>query len=42
MAAKNRAVISEIAGRFALSQAADAYRELESCAQGKVLAVRGL
>jgi len=42
MAARNRAVISEIAGRFALSQAADAYRALESGAQGKVLVVPAL
>ena len=37
LAAKKRAVISEVAGRFALSQVVDAYRALESGAQGKVL-----
>jgi len=36
-AVKNRAVISDIAGRFALDDAAQAYRALESGAQGKVL-----
>ncbi len=34
---KCRAVISDIAGRFPLSRAADAYRLLESGPHGKVL-----
>lgn len=37
MAAKRPAVISDIAGRFPLDRAADAYRLLESGAGGKVL-----
>jgi NADPH2:quinone reductase len=37
LAVKCRAVISDIAGRFPLSHAADAYRLLESGPQGKVL-----
>ncbi len=37
LAVRRRSVISEVAGRFALDQAADAYRALESGAQGKVL-----
>ena len=37
MAAKRPAVISDIAGRFPLDRAADAYRLLESGASGKVL-----
>jgi len=36
-ATKRRAVVSEVAGRFPLAQAADAYRLLESGAHGKVL-----
>jgi NADPH2:quinone reductase len=42
LAVKNRSVISEIAGRFALGQIVDAYRKLESGAPGKVLAIPGL
>jgi NADPH:quinone reductase len=37
MAVKRPAVISDIAGRFRLDQAADAYRALESGPRGKVL-----
>jgi len=37
LAAKRRAVISDIAGRFPLDRTADAYRLLESGANGKVL-----
>ncbi len=37
LASKNPAVISDVAGRFALSQVMDAYRALESGPQGKVL-----
>jgi NADPH2:quinone reductase len=37
LAAKRRAVISHIAGRFPLERVADAYRALESGASGKVL-----
>lgn len=37
LAVRHPAVISDIAGRFALDQAADAYRALESDPQGKVL-----
>ena len=37
LAAKRRAVLSDIAGRFPLDRAADAYRLLESGASGKVL-----
>ncbi|MGH9507668.1 MAG: zinc-binding dehydrogenase, partial [Terriglobales bacterium] len=37
MAAARPAVISDIAGRFALDQAADAYRALESAPRGKIL-----
>lgn len=36
-AVKNRAVVSDIAGRFTLDEAADAYRALESGAHGKIL-----
>jgi len=42
LASKRRAVISDVAGRFALSYAVDAYRELESNAHGKVLVLPGL
>lgn len=42
LASKRPAVISDVAGRFALSQVIDAYRELESGSQGKVLVVPGL
>ena len=37
LAAKRRAVISDIGGRFPLDQVADAYRALESGCRGKVL-----
>ena len=37
IASKRPAVISEVAGRFSLDRVADAYRMLESDAQGKVL-----
>jgi len=37
LAAKRRAVISEIAGRFPFDRVADAYRALEAGAAGKVL-----
>jgi NADPH:quinone reductase len=37
LAARRPAVISDVAGRFPLDQAADAYRMLESGAHGKVL-----
>jgi NADPH2:quinone reductase len=39
LAAKRRAVISEIAGRFPLDRVVDAYRALETGAPGKVLVV---
>jgi NADPH2:quinone reductase len=39
MAAKRPAVISEIAGRFSLDDAVEAYRALESGPQGKVLVI---
>jgi NADPH2:quinone reductase len=39
LAAKRRAVISEIAGRFPLDRVVDAYRALEAGAPGKVLVV---
>jgi len=39
IAVKNPAVISEVAGRFPLDQAANAYRALESGPTGKVLVV---
>jgi NADPH2:quinone reductase len=42
LAAKRRAVVSDIAGRFALNQAIDAYRKLESNSHGKVLVLPGL
>lgn len=42
LAARKRAIISEVAGRFALDQAADAYRLLESGPDGKVLVLPGL
>jgi NADPH2:quinone reductase len=41
LATKRRAIISDIAGRFALNQAIDAYRKLESDPQGKVLVIPG-
>jgi hypothetical protein len=37
LAAKRRAVISEVAGRYPLDQVLDAYRALESGVVGKVL-----
>jgi hypothetical protein len=37
LAAKRPAIISDIAGRFALHQVIDAYRELESDSHGEVL-----
>ena len=39
LASKRPAVISEVAGRFGLDQAVDAYRELEANPQGKVLVI---
>ena len=42
LASKRPAVISDVAGRFALSQVIDAYRELESESHGKVLVLPGL
>src|SRR5215470_19047096 len=42
LATKRPAIISEIAGRFALNQIIDAYRELESDPHGKVLVFPGL
>jgi NADPH:quinone reductase len=42
LASKNPAVISDVAGRFALSDVVDAYRELESDPRGKVLVLPGL
>jgi NADPH:quinone reductase len=42
LASKRPAVISDVAGRFALSQVVDAYRELESNPRGKVLVIPGL
>ncbi|MGH9477005.1 MAG: zinc-binding dehydrogenase [Terriglobales bacterium] len=41
LATKRRAIISDIAGRFALNQVVDAYRELESGSHGKVLVFPG-
>jgi len=41
LAVKRRAVISDIAGRFSLDQAADAYRLMESGVGGKVLVLPG-
>ena len=42
LATKRPAIISDIAGRFALTQIIDAYRELESDPDGKVLVLPGL
>ena len=42
LAAKRRAVISDVAGRFGLNQIIDAYRALESEPQGKVLVLPGV
>jgi NADPH2:quinone reductase len=42
LATKNPAIISDIAGRFAINQVKDAYRELESDSHGKVLVLPGL
>jgi NADPH2:quinone reductase len=39
VAAKRKAVISDVAGRFALDQVVDAYRALESEPQGKILVI---
>jgi NADPH:quinone reductase len=41
LATKRPAIISDIAGRFALNQIIDAYRELESDSHGKVLVLPG-
>jgi NADPH2:quinone reductase len=41
LAIKRPAIISDIAGRFALNQVVDAYREMESASQGKVLVLPG-
>ena len=42
LATKRPAIISDVAGRFALNQVMDAYRELESDSRGKVLVLPGL
>jgi NADPH2:quinone reductase len=42
LATKKPAIVSDIAGRFALDQVVDAYRELESGSRGKVLVLPGL
>jgi NADPH2:quinone reductase len=42
LATKRPAIISEIAGRFALNQIIDAYRKLESDPHGKVIVLPGL
>jgi hypothetical protein len=42
LATKRPAIISNIAGRFALNQIINAYRELESNPHGKVLVLPGL
>jgi NADPH2:quinone reductase len=42
LATKRPEIISDIAGRFALNQIVDAYRELESNPQGKVLVLPNL
>jgi NADPH2:quinone reductase len=42
LATKRRAIVSDIAGRFALNQVVDAYRALESDSHGKVLVLPGL
>ena len=42
LATKRPAIISDIAGRFALNQIIDAYRKLESDPHGKVLVLPGL
>ena len=39
---KRRAIINDIAGRFALNQVVDAYRKLESDSHGKVLVLPAL
>src|SRR5215470_3524902 len=41
LATKRRAIISDVAGRFALNQVIDAYRKLESDPHGKVLVLPG-
>jgi NADPH:quinone reductase len=42
LAQEKPAIISDIAGRFALNQIIDAYRKLESDPHGKVLVLPGL
>jgi NADPH:quinone reductase len=42
LATKRPAILSDIAGRFALNQVVDAYRKLESDPHGKVLVLPGL
>jgi NADPH2:quinone reductase len=42
LASRKPAVITDVAGRFALSQVINAYRELESHSHGKVLVLPGL
>jgi NADPH2:quinone reductase len=42
LAMRRPAIVSEIAGRFALNQVVDAYRKLESDPHGKVLVLPGL
>jgi NADPH2:quinone reductase len=42
LAMKRRAIINDIAGRFALNQVVDAYRKLESDSHGKVLVLPAL
>ena len=42
LATKRPAIISDVAGRFALNQVIGAYRELESDSHGKVLVLPGL
>lgn len=42
LAMKRRAIINDIAGRFALNQVVDAYRKLESNSHGKVLVLPAL
>jgi NADPH:quinone reductase len=41
LASKRRAVISDVAGRFGLSQVVDAYGQLESDSHGKVIVLPG-
>jgi NADPH2:quinone reductase len=42
LAGKTPAIVSDIAGRFALNQVVDAYRALESDSHGKVLVLPGM